>query len=442
MYIKEAAASHFGPFENIKVDFRETGLNVIEGFNASGKTQLAGAILAAIIGRSAIRLDQGGKSPSSVAVVLAEQDYTERVSVVATASSDRSTKVVQKIEYVPHKAPKRQLSLGLLSAISDVNSPSFFLDFESKNGQLTAADIRQLDAFISKELRTSKPWRAFRESSTFREDVLSQGQQQAAQLIRELAIRTKMASRIPLLIDDNLWALDHVWREFAFQMIHDISKKTQVLLFTTAKNLPFGQVVASLDERPRTALNLASYNYALIRQKVRLAVKPRAKFMLGQRYPSQENRICEVKEVKGHNAVSSIKGVVDQYVVAYLNSAEPLDGRILWGVTNDTRTVVGVSLTDMECDELRRVVTEKLHQITPAIAPTAYRIELHPIGDGGKIVPHLYLVEVIVPSSRRTLLFATGSQDVYVKTDAGKKKLNVAEIQQELLRRCGIDGVF
>jgi hypothetical protein len=104
--------------------------------------------------------------------------------------------------------------------------------------------------------------------------------------------------------------------------------------------------------------------------------------------------------------------------------------------------VVGVSLSDSECDELRRVVTEKLHQITPAIAPTAYRIELNSISDGSKLISDLYVVEFRVPSSRRTLLYATGSQDVYVKTDAGKKKLNTIEIQQELLRRCGIDAIF
>ncbi|CBJ43733.1 protein of unknown function [Ralstonia solanacearum CFBP2957] len=49
------------------------------------------------------------------------------------------------------------------------------------------------------------------------------------------------------------------------------------------------------------------------------------------------------------------------------------------------------------------------------------------------------VVEVRVPSVRRTLLFATGSQEAYVKTDAGKRKLSVFELQQELIQRLGVD---
>jgi energy-coupling factor transporter ATP-binding protein EcfA2 len=442
MYIREVIATNFGPFENIKVEFRATGLNIIEGSNASGKTQLAGAILAAIIGRSALRIDQNGKSPSSIAVVLAEQGYTESVSVVATSGSVKNVEVIQNVDSVPLGAPKRNLNIGLLAAISDIYSPNLFLDFRAGNNEITATDIHQLNSFIPEELGASQPWKEFVQSQNGRREVYSEGEQQAAQLIRELALRWRYESNIPLIIDDNLWGLDQARREFAFQLIHDISQRTQVLLFTTETNLPFGHVVVSLDNFPRAALNLISYNGTLSFQKARLAVKPIAKFLKGQRYPSQENRICEFKEVKGKNPISSIKSVVDQYVVAYLNSGEPQNGKILWGVRDDDRSVVGVSMTDSECDELRCSVTDKLHQITPEIAPTAYRIELHTISDGAKIVPNLYLVEVTVPSSRRTLLFATGSQEVYVKTDAGKKKLSAVEIQQELLRRCGIDGAF
>ena len=57
-------------------------------------------------------------------------------------------------------------------------------------------------------------------------------------------------------------------------------------------------------------------------------------------------------------------------------------------------------------------------------------------------MPDTYVVEVRVPSVRRTLLFATGRQEVYVKTDAGKRKLTVVEIQQELIKRFGLDPDF
>jgi predicted nucleic acid-binding protein len=65
-----------------------------------------------------------------------------------------------------------------------------------------------------------------------------------------------------------------------------------------------------------------------------------------------------------------------------------------------------------------------------------------PVSDGRKNVRDLYVVEIRIPAARRTLLFATGSQEVYVKTDAGKKKLSAFEIQQELLRRLSIEPPF
>lgn len=125
-----------------------------------------------------------------------------------------------------------------------------------------------------------------------------------------------------------------------------------------------------------------------------------------------------------------------------MNSGRPQDGSVFWGIRDEDLSIIGVSLTDRDCDELRRVVTEKLHQIVPSIAPTAYQVELHPVSDGIKPIDNLYLVEVRIPAMRRTLLFATGSQEVYVKTDAGKRRLSAVEIQYELLRRVGIDPTF
>lgn len=442
MYIRKVSARNFGPFESIDVEFRPTGLNVIQGRNASGKTQLGGAILSSIVGRAALRLDQRGVSPCSAIVVLGEEDYTETVSVKITSDQTKNPSVKQSVESGSSDKPARHLNLRLLSAISDTNGPSFLLDFESEKIELSASDIQQLDSLIPKHLQSSPCWKELRGTSGLHGSARSGGMQQIAQLVRELIIRKRTSSNIPLLIDDNLWALDNRWREYAYALISEISESTQVLLFTTNTHFPTVSIVASLDSRQPSALNLASYNRILARQKARMSLRPAAKYIKGQRYPSQENRTCELKEVKGKNPVSSIKGVVDQYVVAYLNAGEPQEGRILWGVRNEDLVVVGVSLSDSECDELRRVVTEKLHQITPAIAPTAYRIELNSISDGSKLISDLYVVEVRVPSSRRTLLYATGSQDVYVKTDAGKKKLNTIEIQQELLRRCGIDAIF
>jgi hypothetical protein len=47
----------------------------------------------------------------------------------------------------------------------------------------------------------------------------------------------------------------------------------------------------------------------------------------------------------------------------------------------------------------------------------------------------LFVVEIVAPRSDPNSLYATGGDDVYVRTDAGKKKLTIEEIQDEIRRR-------
>jgi hypothetical protein len=137
--------------------------------------------------------------------------------------------------------------------------------------------------------------------------------------------------------------------------------------------------------------------------------------------------------------LSAIKASADQYVVAFLNGRPALQGSVYWGIRNEDRVIVGVALSEKECDELRRVVTEKLHQITPPLAPTDYQIHRHQLSDGSRNIAGLYVVEIRIPAVERKLLFSTSSQDVFIKTDAGRKKLTALEIQHEILRRFNIE---
>lgn len=149
----------------------------------------------------------------------------------------------------------------------------------------------------------------------------------------------------------------------------------------------------------------------------------------------EENRLFEFKEIKGQNPGHSIQSIADQYAVAFLNRE---GGSIFWGVRDIDRVVVGIKLDYSQRDEIRRVVTEKLTQIQPPIAPSSYRIEIHSVHDEGKLVPDLCVVELSVPQVHTKDLYATGKNEVYIKTDAGKKKLTISEIQAEILKRNNI----
>jgi len=158
-------------------------------------------------------------------------------------------------------------------------------------------------------------------------------------------------------------------------------------------------------------------------------------FSIGAVLPIEETRSYEFKEVKGQNPVGSIKSTADQYAVAFLNSE---GGRIFWGVRDSDHKIVGVRLSLRDCDEVRRVVTEKLTAIQPQVAPTDYRIDIHKLYQRGRVVPDCRLVEITVPRSRTRDLYFTGSNEAWVKTDGGKKRLSGPEIQQEVVKRQGL----
>jgi hypothetical protein len=161
--------------------------------------------------------------------------------------------------------------------------------------------------------------------------------------------------------------------------------------------------------------------------------QPNPVFGLGKPVQFEESRHAEFKEVTGKNPVESIKNTADEYAVAFLNRE---GGKIYWGVRDGDRTVVGVSLNHSQRDALRRVVTEKLAQVTPPIPVSDFRFELHPVRDAaGQVITDLYVCELDVPRGRADELYATGGNEVFVKTDGGKRKLNVQQIVAEDRRR-------
>jgi DNA modification methylase len=158
----------------------------------------------------------------------------------------------------------------------------------------------------------------------------------------------------------------------------------------------------------------------------------RLTFIFNQPVDAEETLHCEFKEVKGANPIDAIKNNADEYVVAFLNSE---GGSIYWGIRDIDRVVVGVNLNSEQRDKLKRLVIEQLAKIKPAIAPTLYRVILHPVQGGHEPLTDSYVVEIAVPKISSKFLYFTGGMDSFIKTDAGKQKLSVYEIHEEIIRR-------
>lgn len=137
----------------------------------------------------------------------------------------------------------------------------------------------------------------------------------------------------------------------------------------------------------------------------------------GQILPYEESLRFEFKEVKGQNPTKSISNAVEEYVIAFLNSA---GGHIFWGVRNEDRMVVGVALSFQQRDEVRRLVTEKIGAIMPAVPEDAYALTFYKVS-GGAPADDLYVVHIEVTERAYPNLFFKEGGDTYIKTDAGKR---------------------
>lgn len=156
------------------------------------------------------------------------------------------------------------------------------------------------------------------------------------------------------------------------------------------------------------------------------------RFTLGEAIPLEETVHYEFKEILEADVKTAIKRQIETYVVAFLNRD---GGSIFWGIRDNDRTVVGIELNYHQRDEIRRLITDKLLRIQPSVPLSHVHILFHEVHQDDRVLPNRYVIEVKVEKPQTRLLYFTSLGEVFIKTEAGKKKLNGAEIQAEVLRR-------
>lgn len=430
MHFVRLDLTNFGPFRDIAVDFPPSGVSVISGPNGSGKTQLMGAAVAAIAGSRALITDPAGEGPSKVALTLGDGATQEVVTLWVEANT--SVRGPARCEVTHNETP---MSKALRGAFRREVGPRLLLEDGIRQGPLMKREIDAFERAAPESILKDEFWVAMRRTGWLETGVHSAGVGIMIAVVREFMARLD-ASPLPLVAEDAISQLDARASRFCSELLEWIGQRSQVIVVTpTYADASFGRVLINLPQLSSPVRAMAHFNGSVSIESPRpkkLTPEKAKSFAMGERFPMPENRSCELKEVKGQNPVGSIGQVVDQYVVAFLNAGVDQSGSIYWGVT-DSRQVVGVPLTEAQCDEIRRAVVERVGNIKPPLAPTSLSIDFHPVtGDGP--TPR-YVVEVKVPAVHGTHLYATGSEEVYVKTDAGKKRLGIMQIQEELRRR-------
>ena len=158
------------------------------------------------------------------------------------------------------------------------------------------------------------------------------------------------------------------------------------------------------------------------------------KYELDQEIDEVEKRNVEFKEVKGNHPCNSIIDNGEIYINSFLNSRVSGIGVIKWGIS-DHGIVKGVKLSREDRDVIDRKLSERIGQMKPYVSTECVQISFERVVCNSKIIPDLYVVEIAVEADTSDILFATSKNEVYVKTDGGKRRLDAYELQQELKRR-------
>ncbi|GIU23331.1 hypothetical protein TUM4637_06260 [Shewanella hafniensis] len=178
---------------------------------------------------------------------------------------------------------------------------------------------------------------------------------------------------------------------------------------------------------PSTMKSLRSFFESLPDDLERLSPLEKYEFIEGQKVSFEEDLCHEFKEVKGNNPTKSIQNLVDEYVLAFLNSS---GGSIFWGIT-DQAIVKSINLNTEQKDDIRKSINSKIIAIEPAIDPTQIELVFHHV----KNKDSCYVLEVKVPQSNSVGLYFNTSGNTWVRINGCKQKLQGVALQEYILKR-------
>jgi hypothetical protein len=440
MKIKSLLIENFGPFDSMAVEFPNNKISVITGANASGKTQMAGAILFCLLGKRVAVAVDGVSTTAKVEMKIATSDKQKSVWCEYSGSTKQYAHS-EKDTFIPE----------LHESLSFDCAPTIYIgedfDFTKITSHKTLRDI-----LVTDELRSLKDFSFFDRLFAGNLSTLSGSHTLLVRVFDEFIRRRSSKRNVPLIVDSPFNKLGRDGAYILWNLLVEISKFDQVIVLTgeipeaitAAQGAVYRYELERKEKNSPTPIfyqsEVSRRNLLQLNNLVKSPVKKSGSgFTLGKIFNQDECMEVEFKEIKGENPVNSIKDIADQYIVAFLNSANQNSGSIFWGIRDADRVVTGVALDYAKRDDLRRTLINKLCDIQPAIPLTSYRVLFHRVSDEGQDVDDLYVLEINVTAISRTqFLYSTGKGEVYLKTDGGKKKLTTYELQIELLNRIGV----
>jgi hypothetical protein len=227
---------NFGPFKEHHVEFNPGGFSVITGENGSGKTQLAGAIVAAVLGKSALRIDKKGVGPSTVELVLTEGVRSESLRLTVSQLAGGEVRILQSSDDAEETDPTDgELARRLKSIWSNPSGPGLLLDANAFRDREPLTELPTIAAFLPKELKQRPEWQRLWGDGDFSRRSLSGGQQMLLTLLAEMARRNSAPEHLPLIFDEFPGYLAEEYLEILDWALQDVGRASQVLLLANKR---------------------------------------------------------------------------------------------------------------------------------------------------------------------------------------------------------------
>ncbi|PXV87826.1 ABC-type transport system involved in cytochrome c biogenesis ATPase subunit [Lachnotalea glycerini] len=434
MKIKSVSIKNLGFISKLDLEFAFDKINVIQGKNGSGKTTVLAAIYS-MFQESEILNYKDNDNDAIIEITIQDEDKTNRIK--KRYHCGKSIIEVKSFQEMNRLVKIKKEKVFLLSAES-LRDKFWLSDEKVKSaidffGRLKIEDTI-VDSVLIELLENDKSFR-----------YMSIGQQIYFGI---LSVLSYVPSDSVLLVDDLFGYLDMCTIESIVRVMKKITNIQFVLTshFSSSSKLLDCEMIDLTPEKSNNDYEQPNFQYnRFFNHEVKkklfsdnnnkpIISKPFIKYKRGMEIEDIENRNIEYKEIKGNNPCNTIIDVSEIYINAFLNSWVTGSGTIKWGIS-DCGIVIGVELSKVDKDTIIRKLAERIGQMRPYISQDLVQIIFEDIIENGYIIPGFYIVEIIIEPFQIWDLVSTSKDEVYIKTEGGKKRLNSYEIQQELKRR-------
>lgn len=427
MFIESVNISELGYIQNLKIQFSNSKINILQGENACGKTTTLAILYSMLQDKEILQYKcEGSKAQIDLKIV----EDNSAILLKKCYRNGRSELLLDSFEEMKKLLSFRRDRVYLFSG--EFIGNKYKLDSNQINNAVKLLNRLSIDDEYSLSTKNSKDYN------------FMSGGIQAYYWILDLLYHVPRESvfmmdepfaKLDLHITEKLLKImekmDNIQFILTVNLWKDVNKDYNKIFLEAKHEYPQKYKGPEFSYRRIFNDDIKLLSIHLKDEERNLNGKPIIKYELNKEIDEVENRNVEFKEIKGNNPCNSIIDNAEIYINAFLNSRVSGIGSIKWGIS-DEGIVKGVKLNKKDKDVINRMISERICQMKPYVSTEGIHISFEEIVYGNEILNDLYIVEVSAESTNSNILFSTSKNEIYIKTDGGKRKLNSFEIQQEL----------